>query len=881
MKIQSAHGETLALIDSGASHSLIHQDIIERLYPEHQIHATDIKLKSVTGQSLEVKGCCELAFQVAPELRIDHRFLVVEGSTTHQVILGLDFLADPERKIRHDLSDFILTYHKTPIPLYNAHQQQPSANVSEVRAKGRHQYVSPGSITFIKVEVVGRNTVRETEVKQSQENKITDCLEFHGHPVIDGTPTPLDCLFEAEQMTKDNLCVAVINTTTKGWTMKNGETLGYVTPVSSQPFYDVISAVEREQENPDIKPESGSGRSQIPTQADDRDRVGNEEFLKAFRYGENLTESQLKEIQAMLVQYRDCFAMEGDALGRCNRIEHRIDTTTDEPVVSAPYRIPKSQETAVKELVGKMLQQKLIRKSSSEYSSPVVLVQKPDGSIRFCVNYQKLNAISKKRTFPLPKTDELLAKIGENQPKWFSSSDLAAAFHQVPIREEDKHKTAFVLPFGLFSYEVLPMGLSGSPWTFARLGQEIFGEMLSKEGMVLFIDDMCLYGPTFDHHMKTWREVLDLLRKNNLKLKPSKTHLFTNKGLAFLGHHVGPEGISPNPTKIQAIAEYPVPQTVKDVRAFVALCSYFRKHVPKFATLAAPLNAMTRKGVHFKWTEECEAAFAQLKSALTNSNLLAYPRFEDKSKPFIITTDASDSGIGGWLSQEDEHGEKRPIAFYSRTFNTAESRYSVIEKEALAIVACIQAFHYYIHGRHFELHSDHAPLRYVLSHAQKGRIQNTRLERWKLSLQGLDMIVKYIPGPKNVVADALSRGALPIKWSDFQERFGTEDPDIGLGIVALFQQDQGNDETTESSQAQVLVKTPSYPCEEEHTANPKVAAVSTQDTKSPRVKETLRISKISTTCSVKTRRGNRLYSYWRENRLKENRNCGNKYRILR
>ena len=622
----------------------------------------------------------------------------------------------------------------------------------------------------------------------------TDCLAFHAHPTSEGTPTPLDCLFDPDQVHRNELYVAVVNTTRHGWKMKNDESLGYLTPADSQPFYDVIAAVERDREAPvdaATQPEgdTGAGGQEGSSRGDDANRScppDHGKFLAAFTYGESLTSQQKDQVQQLLIEYRDCFAMDGDALGLCNRVTHSIDTLTDKPVVSAPYRIPKSQEAAVKELVEKMLQQNLIRKSNSEYSSPVVLVEKPDKSLRFCVNYQKRNAICRKRTFPLPNPDELLAKIGENSPKWFSSSDLAAAFHQIPLREQDKDKTAFILPFGLYCYQVLPMGLTDSPWTFARLGQEIFGDLLAKDGLVLFIDDLCMYGPTFEHHMQTWRKVLGILRENNLKLKPSKTHLFKTDGLKFLGHHVGPKGIAPNPAKLKAISQYPTPKTVKNVRAFVALCSYFRKHVPKFASLATLLNALTRKGVHFKWTSECEEAFNAMKSALENSNLLAYPQFQN-GKSFIVATDASNEGLGGWLSQEDADGNRRPIAFYSRTFNSAEAKYSTIEKEALAIVACIQAFHYYLHGRHFELESDHAPLKYVLSSAQRGRVQNNRLERWKLALQGIDMSIRYVPGHQNIIADALSRGPLPIDWRDFQAQHSLDDPDIGIGVAALFQ----------------------------------------------------------------------------------------------
>ena len=825
MRLSNQEGELFALIDSGASHSLMSENTFVRLFTE-TLTPPEVDLKSVTGQHLNITGSCELTLNAQDNLQITHQFHIVSDPMPYDAIIGLDFLADPSREIRHELSSFVLVCGKTPVPLYDSKHQQRCSVVTEVRVKGRHQYAGPGAITFIKVHA------------DSVDTKGAECLEFHAHATSDGTPSTLSCIFDARQVEEDNLYVGVVNPTEEGWVIRNNEPLGYLVPVSAKPFYDTIASIEmggntpspdntEEAEDPAKEVELEAKevshyeeargeppealRRQSPDQAPHPDSAPTqatsdvEEFLKAFKYGEELTEEQRSQVQKMLLEYRDCFALEGDPLGLCNWIYHNIDTVTDEPVVSAPYRIPKSQEQAVKDIVQKMMDQGMIQKSDSEYSSPVVLVEKPDKSLRFCVNYQKLNAITKKRTFPLPSPDELLAKIGENQPRWFSTSDLAAAFHQVPLREEDKHKTAFILPFGVFAWNVLPMGLSGSPWTFARLGQEIFGELLDEDGLVLFIDDLCLYGPTFEQHLVTWRKVLELLRQNNLKLKPSKTHLFSNTGLKFLGHQIGPEGIAPNPAKLKCIAQHPTPTTVKEVRSFVALCSFFRKHVPNFATIASPLNKLTRKGVHFKWTEECDHAFEALKTALVESNLLTYPDFKSP-EPFIVATDASQVGLGGWISQERD-GERRPIAFYSRSFSSAEVNYSTIEKEALAIVACIQAFHYYLHGRHFILESDHAPLKYVLSHAQKGRVQNTRLERWKLALQGLDMMIRYIPGTQNTVADSLSRGTLPLSWRDFQTQEAADDPDIGIGINALFQQDDSTPSSSYTEEEQATTAT--------------------------------------------------------------------------
>ena len=801
-----------ALVDSGAPVSLMSKEGYDAIDPNQKspLSMPTAKLSSVTGQSIEVIGTATVTFFVSEDTQVAHLFHIASELQPYDVILGLDFLAKPEHSIRHEPSNFILCFQQTPIRLFNSSRQVPCATVLPVQAKGRHQYVGPRAVTFVKVNIPAGSKMPSNE--QSQQ------FEFHPHPVAEGSPQPMPSLFDASDIKAGNMLVGLINVTSQGMSIKNDEPIGYLTPVNTQKFQSMVAAVvldRRESTEGNGRQEVGGQKHSRPGQQRDEER--DKAFLETFQYGE-LTGEQLKSVQGLLLEYRDCFVMDGDDLGLCNKVIHRVETTTDEPIVTQPYRVPQALEAEVKVLIQKMLDQNLIRKSNSEYSSPVVLVEKPDKSLRLCVNYQKLNAVCKKRMFPLPNPDELLAKIGENQPQWFSSTDLAAAFHQVPIHEEDKHKTAFSLPWATYEWNILPTGLSTSPICFARLGQDIFGDLLSDQGLVLFIDDLCMYGPTFENHLQTWKKVLTILRESNLKLKPSKTHLFTQEGLKFLGHHIGPGGISPNPQKIEAIQNYPTPKNIKQVRSFVALCSYFRKHVKSFATMAAPLNKLTRKGHKFDWTEDCDKAFTGLKEALLNANLLAFPQFGQEAPSFILATDASDSGLGGWLSQEID-GERRPISFFSRTLTTAEANYSTIEKEALAIVACIRAFHYYLHGRSFILESDHAPLKYVLSASQRGRVQNTRLERWKLALQALDMQIRYIAGPKNIVADSLSRGPIDIKWNEFQKLPALDDPDIGISIASLFAENLSD--TRQAPQPTVVAATNCAPAERPATSPPR------------------------------------------------------------
>ena len=278
-------------------------------------------------------------------------------------------------------------------------------------------------MTFVKAQV-GIELL--AEVRSSAQ----DYMEFHPLPRGVGKPEPLHCIFEPEQLVDGQLFIAVVNYSDRSFYLRNSDPLGFLTTANTQPFFDAIATIEQKQ----ILREAGNSstllgadnsirgeqeyqgqpdrtRDSAPTAVGQLTSDEQQRYLEACQYGD-LSDNQLVQVQNLLLEYRDCFAMEGDELGLCNRITHDIKTLTDDLVVSQPYRVPKALEPEVKKIVQERLDQNLIRKSHSEYSSPVVLVEKPDKSLRFCVNYQKLNAISKKRSFPLPNPDELLAKVG-------------------------------------------------------------------------------------------------------------------------------------------------------------------------------------------------------------------------------------------------------------------------------------------------------------------------------------------------------------------------------------------------------------------------------------------------------------------------------------
>ena len=343
-----------------------------------------------------------------------HRFLVVRNLNSYEGILGLDFLSDPRHSIYHDFANYILHIHGSPIRLFDAKHDQPCSALIPVTASGRHQYIGPQAITFVKVQI-------DPEELNSSTLSNLDYAEFHPQRPAEGAPQILGCVFDAQQLRDGQLLVGVINNTHSGFKIKTGEPLGFLTPANTQPHGELIAAIEQEvQTKQRDTEESSHDITSNPISKDERQwktrvhpgkdpprqpatsSTARKDFLEAFQYGD-LTLEQRNQVQALMWEYRDCFAMEGDSLGLCTRITHDIKTLTEDPVVSQPYRVPKALEPEVKRIVQKMLDQNLIRKSNSEYSSPVVLVEKPDKSLRFCVNYQKLNAISKKTHFSTPK----------------------------------------------------------------------------------------------------------------------------------------------------------------------------------------------------------------------------------------------------------------------------------------------------------------------------------------------------------------------------------------------------------------------------------------------------------------------------------------------
>jgi transposase InsO family protein len=374
-----------------------------------------------------------------------------------------------------------------------------------------------------------------------------------------------------------------------------------------------------------------------------------------------------------------------------------------------------------------------------------VLARKKDGTLRFCVDYRQLNDVTKKDTYPLPRIDDCLDALG--QGGYYSTLDLRSGYHQIAMAPEDSDKTAFVSRRGVHKWTVMPFGLCNAPATFQRLMDMVLAG-LNYEILLCYLDDVIVYSRTVSEHIERLERVFERLQSANLTLKPSKCTLL-QKSVSFLGHVIGGEGISMDPRKVKEVVEWPVPKTLTQVRQFNGLCSYYRRFVLNFAARAAPLYDLTKKERAFVWSDKCQAAFDDLKRALTSGPILAFPSDEGQ---FFLDTDASNIGIGGVLSQVID-GEERVIVYGSRKLSDAEKNYCVTRRELLAVVYFTKIFKQYLLGRHFTLRTDHAALRWL----QKTPEPIGQQSRWLEKLAEFDFNIVHRPGLKHGNADALSR----------------------------------------------------------------------------------------------------------------------------
>jgi len=758
----SIHGVNVWFtVDTGASRTILSDRVFKKIAKERQPELknyTDPPLEQAGGIPLSESGVSEMElvfnrFQDDPlKLRIE----VAVADIKDEVLLGLD--AGDTVDVLASKNQVLIDGQAVPCICVK------SSRVGKVRASGR--YAVPAYSEAILEAVVDTNND-----------------DLQGEVIIEPTPTfserhSLIMASSLVDLTKDQVCqVRVLNPfdksvvihkdTVLGYAESFGEVLNQVVEVEDEQELGNLHSVRRLQFCQPSKLEVGQAVRQLSKEGDqelcnvnvgmccskkaqpDQDPLNSvlpEHVQNLFETAtEGKTSEEKDAIQKLLVEFGDTFSKDESDLGLTTITEHRIDTGNARPVKQAPRRVPAALIDEEKQAVDQLLKQGVIQESSSPWASPIVLVKKKNGKVRACIDYRKLNAVTVKDAYPIPSTQECLDAL--SGAVYFSTLDMTSGYNQIPVRKEDIPKTALVTRQGLFEFKTMPFGLTNAPATFQHV-MEIAMRGLQWTSCLIYLDDIIIFGSTFQEHLDRLRQVLQRVRVANLKLKPEKCALFQAE-VPFLGHIVSGDGIRPNPENIAKVKAWEVPRNVTEVKQFLGLCSYYRRFVKGFSVISKPLTNLTCNNSDLVWTAECQDAFDRLKEALTTDSIVGYPQGDGE---FILDTDACDTGIGAVLSQVQD-GVEKVIAYASRSMNKAERNYCVTDKELLAVRYFVEYFRHYLLGRRFSVRTDHQALKWLFSLKEpRGRIA-----RWLEILSTYDFSIEYRPGKKHGNADGMSR----------------------------------------------------------------------------------------------------------------------------
>lgn len=688
------------LVDSGSEYTILRYDVWKFLASEHglKLQPFGYPLQAADGNPMKVWGMFEVPMQLAGHV---FKQWVLVGDIDTKGILGNDFFI--EHKASFEPWRLHFGVNGVEVPIFKEKHVGFCCRI----ALAQTVVMEPGQEMMVPGKMVGRKFTPETgmvEATSSFQEKKPGVLVAKS-VVASGSPF---------------ISLRVMNINSEPVVIHEKTHVALIHPA------DVVST---------------DGGWEDPNTSDFEEEM--QSLLE--RSSTELEDDQRQQLKSFLEKHRGLFAKPGE-LGRTNLTYHRIDTGDHPPIKQPVRRVPFHQRKEIKRQVDEMLQQGVISPSDSPWNNPVLLVKKKDGTARFCLDMRRLNDCTKKDAYPLPRIDDSFDAL--NGSCWFSTMDLASGYWQVEIHPEDRPKTAFsAVTGGHFHFNTMSFGLCNAPATFERLMERVLSG-LQWEICLVYLDDIIVMSKSFEQHLERLETVLKRLGNAGLKLKPKKCVFFRSE-VQYLGHLVTSDGLSTDPEKVEKVKSWPVPRSVKEVRAFLGLAGYYRRFIQNFSVIASPLHKLTQKDVKFKWTPACEDAFRKLKSALTTAPVLGYPDF---GKEFILDTDACREGCGAVLSQLEE-GQERVIAYSSKKFKKAERQYSVTRQELLAVVMAVKHFRHYLYGRRFRVRTDHGSLRWLLNFKDA----EGQMARWLETLSMFEFTIEHRPGTQHRNADAMSR----------------------------------------------------------------------------------------------------------------------------
>lgn len=711
-------------VDTGATRTIVSDEVYYRIPNERRPALLKPRkgIRTANGGRLVVHGSSTFDIQLG-EVSLNRELMVAE--IDDEVLLGADLLQrDASGPADLLLSEEVMRFRDHTIPLFQSKRKIPANR----RVRSADHYIVPGMSEMIIEAFIG------TLHGSTEENSL---VLIEPHPQLAERCSLVLASSVVSFNNGPTVKMRVLNPFEEPASIKQDMVVGLAEGIDSRECQTLTS----------IRPDNSSQdriRRLINKQLDTTRIPSHLQVLCEETIVGHDPEQQ-EVILGMLQQFSEVFSKDNDDLGMTHMTKHEIDTGNARPFKQPPHRVPTAFAGEDTKAIEKLQRQGVIRPSSSPWASPIVLVHKKDGSVRFCTDYRRLNQCTKKDAFPIPRTEDCIDAVAG--ASIFSTMDITSAYHQIPVHENDIPKTAFVTKYGLFEYVTMPFGLCNATATFQRL-MELALSGLQWSSCLIYLDDVIVFSKDFHSHISRLAAVLTKIQQAGLKLKPSKCRFLRNE-VNFLGHVISEKGILPNPDNIKKVAEWPLPRSVKEVRSFLGLGNYYRRFVKNYSKLAKPLTELTKRNLIFSWTPRCQEAFDQLKNELTGPEVMAYPSDDGE---YILDCDACDVSIGCVLSQVQNQKE-RVIAYGSRTLNKAERNYCVTDKELLAVKHFIENYKHYLLGRKFLVRSDHQALKWLFSLKEP----KSRIARWIEILSAFDFEVEYRKGTQHGNADALSR----------------------------------------------------------------------------------------------------------------------------
>ena len=701
------------LIDTGSNVTILSRSLIERM-PAHvssSVQPTNTKMLTVTGKVTPFLGKTEHELNIGKQ-KLRHTLLVAD--IENDGIIGMDFL-----KAHH--CDFVLTRQilkvngEEVLCFANSRSAQPRccrvAILELVEIPPECEIIVPGYTKGV-INKIGTGLIEA-------DNKF---FQNKGLVVAKALVCP----------TTGTVPIRIANPYAQSYKLYKNTIVASYEPVETEQLVPVNKVQTDEP---------------VLAACSQRDLPEHLQELYA-KSTQNLDSEQQSKLKDLLIEYQNQFSKDSYDIGRTTILEHHINVKPGtKPIKQQPYRLPMAKRRDAENEIKRMAECDLIEPSTSPWSSPAIIVPKKNGGIRFCIDYRRLNKVTIPDSMPLPRCDDSLDALGGS--KLFSTLDLRQGFFQIGLDSQSRPLTAFCIPgSGLWQFKVVPFGSMTSPAVFERVMERIFAG-LTFNSLLLYLDDIIVFGQNFDIRLENLREVLKRLAASNMKLNCDKC-LFFHTQVSFLGHRVSSEGISVGPEKTKVVRDWPVPRNVTELRSFVGLCSYMRKFIAGFSSICKPLHVPTQKDQKFGWNDQAQAAFEKLKVALTTAPVLGFP--QTSKGMFTVDADSSNDAIGSVLIQEQD-GQEKVISYYSKCFNKAERRYCTTRKELMAVVLSIKHHHHYLYGRRFRVRSDHGSLRWLINF----KICEGALARILETLSIYDFFVEHRPGFLHRDADSISR----------------------------------------------------------------------------------------------------------------------------